>query len=257
MAQSSIPDSNAKIEYASEVLGLKDLKGTGAIRMFVSNLSSFLVILSLSCCLPAWTQTATPPMTQQPTVAAPQQPSTVTAPGNPAVSDATKPMPGTDAPVNPQSYVIGPEDVLRINVWRDPETSGQVQVRPDGIITLPLIGEVQAGGKTPSELQTAIAAKLAPYVREPRVTVGVQQVLSKKYSIIGEVNRTGQYPLIVPIRVLDAVTNAGGFREFAKSGKVVIIRGDERLKFNYKDVVKGKRLEQNVYLQNGDVIYVP
>lgn len=161
------------------------------------------------------------------------------------------------APVDPKSYKIGPEDVLMIRVWRENELSGPVAVRPDGLITLPLIGDVQAGGLTPEELKDALTLKLSTLINEPRVMVSVQAVRSKKYYITGEVMRSGAYPLVSPITVLEALSNAGGFREFANLKKIVIIRGNERLKFNYKEVVAGKNLEQNIQIQNGDHIVVP
>jgi Periplasmic protein involved in polysaccharide export len=161
------------------------------------------------------------------------------------------------APVDPKSYKIGPEDILMIRVWRENELSGPVAVRPDGLITLPLIGDVQAGGLTPEELKDALTQKLSTLINEPRVMVSVQAVRSKKYYITGEVMRSGAYPLVSPITVLEALSNAGGFREFANLKKIVIIRGNERLKFNYKEVIAGKNLEQNIQIQNGDHIVVP
>ena len=161
------------------------------------------------------------------------------------------------APVDPKSYLIGPEDVLLIRVWREPELSGQFMVRPDGKISLPLINELQAGGITPAKLNTQITEALGKYMTRPEVTVVVQQVNSKKFYIQGEVNRPGAYPLVVPTTVLEALVNAGGFKDFANTKKIVILRGSERLKFNYKDVVRGKNLDQNIQVQNGDQIIVP
>ena len=130
-------------------------------------------------------------------------------------------------------------------------------VRPDGRITLPLIKEVQAAGQTPNQLAAQIAKRLSEYVKDPQVDVTVMQVRSQKYYITGEVNKTGSFPLAVPTRVLEALTNAGGFRDFANTKKIVILRKGERLKFNYKEVVKGKNPEQNIFLENGDYIIVP
>jgi polysaccharide export outer membrane protein len=161
------------------------------------------------------------------------------------------------APVDPKSYQIGPEDVLAITVWREPDVSRLIQVRPDGKITLPLAGELTAGGLTPIQLQEQVTKKLASFINEPVVTVAVQSVQSKKYYLAGEVNRSGAFPLVVPTTVLEAINAAGGFREFANKGKIVILRGDQRIKFNYNDVVKGKNLKQNIYLENGDHIIVP
>jgi polysaccharide biosynthesis/export protein len=164
---------------------------------------------------------------------------------------------GVTAPVDPKTYVIGPEDILAIRVWREPELSQGVQVRPDGKITLPLVGELQAGGLTPSQLQAKVVEALTEYINKPEVTVSLQSVQSKKYYITGEVNRPGTFPLIVPVTVLEALTNSGGFREFANTKKITILRGGKILKFNYNDVVKGKNTDQNVTVENGDYIVVP
>jgi polysaccharide biosynthesis/export protein len=163
----------------------------------------------------------------------------------------------TAAPIDPNSYEIGPEDILFIRVWRENDFTGAVQVRPDGMITLPLIGSVKAAGLTPEKLEDQLTTSLTEYINKPEVMVQVQSVQSKKYYITGEVNRTGSYPLIVPTTILEALTNAGGFREFARTNKIVVMRGTERIKFNYKEVIKGKKLEQNILVQNGDYIHVP
>jgi polysaccharide export outer membrane protein len=164
---------------------------------------------------------------------------------------------GAAAPVDPKTYQIGPEDVLAITVWREPDVSRLVQVRPDGKITLPLAGELTAGGHTPLQLQEQVTKKLSEFINQPVVNVAVQSVQSKKYYLAGEVNRSGAFPLVVPTTVLEAINSAGGFREFANKGKIVILRGDQRLKFNYNEVIKGKNLKQNIYLENGDHIIVP
>jgi polysaccharide export outer membrane protein len=163
----------------------------------------------------------------------------------------------TAAPVDPKTYVIGPEDILSIRVWREPELSTAVQVRPDGKITLPLVGELQASGETPEGLKNKVVTALQEYILKPDVYVSLQSVQSRKYYITGEVNRTGTFPLVVPTTILEALTNAGGFREFANSKKITVLRKGKTLKFNYNDVVKGKNSEQNVLLEPGDLIYVP
>jgi polysaccharide biosynthesis/export protein len=163
----------------------------------------------------------------------------------------------TAAPVDPNKYEIGPEDILFIRVWRENDFTGAVQVRPDGMISLPLIGSVKAAGLTPEKLQDELTKSLTEYINKPEVMVQVQSVQSKKYYITGEVARTGSFPLIVPTTVLEALTNAGGFRDFARTNKIVIMRGTDRIKFNYKEVIKGKKLEQNILVQNGDYIHVP
>ncbi len=161
------------------------------------------------------------------------------------------------SPVDPRTYVIGPEDLLLIRVWREAELSGQFPVRPDGRISLPLVNEIQAAGMTPADLAQLIAKGLSKYMMKPEVNVAVVQVNSKKYFIIGEVQRPGSYPLTVPTTVLEALVNAGGFRDFANPKKIILLRKGERLKFNYKEVIAGKRMEQNVLLESGDQIIVP
>jgi len=161
------------------------------------------------------------------------------------------------SPAGSPTYIIGPEDMLLIRVWREPELSGQFPVRPDGKISLPLVNEIEAAGLTPEALSAAIAKGLTRYMTKPEVNVAVLAVNSKKYFIIGEVQRPGSYPLTVPTTVLEALVNAGGFRDFANPKKIVIMRKGERLKFNYKDVIGGKHMEQNIQLESGDQIIVP
>lgn len=161
------------------------------------------------------------------------------------------------APVDPKTYVIGAEDILMIRVWREPDLSGPVGVRPDGKISLPLIGEVQAGGVTPEKLAEHITEGFSKYVNNPEVMVQVATVNSKKYFITGEVNRPGSYPLVVPTTILEAIAIAGGFREWAKKKDIMILRGPKRYRFNYNQVVKGKNMAQNIQLESGDHIIVP
>ena len=156
--------------------------------------------------------------------------------------------------------MIGAEDVLLIRVWRDAEVSGQVMVRPDGKITLQLLGEIQAAGLTPEALTQVIydgMAKLKQLAKS-EVTVTVMQVNSRKYFVQGEVGRPGAYPLLVPTTVLEALGLSGGFKEFANSKKIVIMHRDgTQSHFNYKEVIHGKKLETNIQLQPGDQVYVP
>ncbi len=176
--------------------------------------------------------------------------------------NAQSPNPGgasetSVAAVDPNKYLIGPEDILFIKVWREPDYSLPAMVRPDGKITIPLIGEVQAGGLTPIQLTKSLTESLSKQINNPDVTVFVTDVRSKKYYIDGEVNRSGSFPLITPTTVLEALSNANGFREFSNPKKITILRGDKILKFNYKEVISGKKMEQNVFVENGDHIHVP
>jgi len=171
-----------------------------------------------------------------------------------AVEVSTKP--------HDNAFVIGNDDVLAINVWKEPDISRSVPVRPDGKISLPLAGEIQAAGRTPLRLEQDITASLKNYIAEPEVTVIVQQINSQKFNILGLVNRPGSYVITNSATVLDAIAVAGGFRDFAKQKSIYILRQNAdgtqtRIHFNYKEVVKGQNLAQNVKLQPSDTIVVP
>lgn len=160
------------------------------------------------------------------------------------------------------TFVIGNDDVLAINVWKEPDISRAATVRSDGKISLPLVGEVQATGRTPLSLERDIAARLKNYIAEPEVTVIVQQINSQKFNILGQVTRPGSYPVANAATVLDAIAIAGGFRDFAKQKAIYILRQNAdgtqaRLRFNYKEVVKGQDPAQNIKLQPNDTIVVP
>lgn len=161
------------------------------------------------------------------------------------------------AAVDPNKYLIGPEDVLFIRVWREPDFTLPAAVRPDGKITMPLVGDVQAGDQTPMQLTKTITELLGKYLNNPDVNVIVTDVRSKKYYIDGEVLKPGTYLLVTPTTVLEALSNCGGFRDFANTKKIRILRKGNILHFNYKDVSKGKSLEQNILIESGDHIIVP
>jgi len=161
-----------------------------------------------------------------------------------------------------EGFVIGPDDVLAVNVWKEPEISRAVPVRSDGKISLPLAGEVQASGQTPRQLEIAITRKLETYIAEPDVTVIVQEIKSQRFNILGQVTRPGSYLLTKPMTVLDAIALAGGFRDFAKQKSIYVLRQNldgatARLSFNYKEVIHGKNPSQNVRLEPRDTIVVP
>jgi polysaccharide export outer membrane protein len=169
---------------------------------------------------------------------------------------------GTAARPHDNTYIIGNDDVLAINVWKEPEVSRTVPVRSDGKISLPLAGEVQASGVTPLQLEKVLAAKLQSFISEPEVTVIVTEIKSQKFNILGMVSKPGSYPLTNSSTVLDAIAQAGGFRDFAKQKSIYILRqnadgSQSRLPFNYKDVIKGKDSAQNIKLQPRDTIVVP
>ena len=162
-------------------------------------------------------------------------------------------------PVDPKSYLIGPEDVLRIEVYRDPDLSRVVNVRPDGKITMPYVGDLQAEGLTPERLTAQLKEALGIVIKSPEVSVSVLAVNSKSFTITGKVNRVGRFPLVTPIRVFDAIGLSGGFQEFANQKSIQIVRpGSKSLYFNYKDFLKEKKeaKDQNIWLQNGDTIVV-
>jgi polysaccharide export outer membrane protein len=159
-------------------------------------------------------------------------------------------------------YVIGPEDILDITVWKQAELSGRVPVRPDGKISMPLIGETEAAGLTPPKLADVITEKLKTFITKPQVNVLVQEVKSQFVNIVGEVNKPGRYELTQPMTILDAITSAGGPTQFAKLKKIYVLRpasagAQQTLFFDYKAVIKGRRLEENVFLRRGDTIVVP
>jgi len=149
-----------------------------------------------------------------------------------------------------------------INVWKEQEISRSLPVRSDGRISLPLAGEVQAAGRTPLQLEEEITDKLRSYITEPEVTVMVQQINSKKFNILGQVAKPGSYPLTTETTILDAISESGGFRDFAKKKGIYVLRqgpngAETRISFNYNDVIKGRKSEQNIKLQSNDTIVVP
>jgi polysaccharide biosynthesis/export protein len=159
--------------------------------------------------------------------------------------------------VDPGKYQIGPEDLLFVRVWREPDFTLPVAVRPDGKITMPLIGEVRAAGQSPLQLTATLKQLLMQYLNNPDVSVFVTEVRSQKFYIDGEVNRPGSFALVTPTSVLEALSRSGGFREFANTKKIRVLRGGQIRRFNYKEVTNGKHLEQNIAVETGDHIIVP
>jgi len=160
----------------------------------------------------------------------------------------------------PETFVIGLEDVLRVDVWREAELSApQIVVRPDGKITLPLIGDVQAAGFTTKQLQDNLTERFKEFAQAPTVSVMVLKIESQRVSIVGNVSKPGTYPLGSPLTVLELIARAGGLTEYANTKNIKIVRKKDgtTLNFNYKDAIKGKNLKQNVYLENGDIVMVP
>jgi polysaccharide export outer membrane protein len=184
------------------------------------------------------------------------------APAAPEQATGSDTANATAANGHDDTFVIGAGDILSINVWKEPDLSKSIPVRSDGKISLPLAGEVQAAGRTPLKLEQDIAEKLKNYISEPDVTVIVQQIVSQKFNILGQVAKPGSYLLTSASTVLDAIAIAGGFRDFAKKKSIYVLRQNAdgtqaRLPFNYKEVIKGQNLQQNVKLRPGDTIVVP
>jgi polysaccharide export outer membrane protein len=163
--------------------------------------------------------------------------------------------------VVPMDYVIGAEDVLGIMFWREQEMSGDVTVRPDGKVTLPLLGDIQAAGTRPDALRDQITQAAGKYLTDVNVTVVVRQINSRKVFITGQVTTPGAYPLTGPRTVMQLIALAGGLTEYADGESISIMRQEQgktrSMKFNYRDVSKGKKLEQNVMLLPGDTVVVP
>lgn len=161
----------------------------------------------------------------------------------------------------PSDYVIGPEDVLGVVFWREPDMSGDVTVRPDGRISLPVIGEVQAAGLHPEALKKQILAAAGRYITDANVVVVVRTINSRKVFITGRVTTPGTYPLIGPRTVLQLIALAGGLTEYADAKNITVLREENgrtrSFKVNYKDITKGKSLDQNIQLKPGDTVVVP
>ena len=213
---------------------------------------------ALSCFVfTMWAQEVPAPPATSPSAPAQSTP----APTTPAQSTPTNPSktsaaPGAGAPVDSSKYKIGPGDVLSIRVWDEGAFTGPVAVHEDGKITLMLVGDLDVGGKTPLEAQDIVAKSLKKYVTNPLVTVTVQEVGSKRYFLDGLANRPGEYPLVNPTTVLEAISRAGGLNEFANTKKIYVLRGDKQIRFNYHDVIRGRNMDQNILLKPGDHIVV-
>lgn len=163
--------------------------------------------------------------------------------------------------LDPNAYIIGEQDTLNITVWKEKEISGTVVVRPDGKITVPLVGEISVVGMTPAHLQALLTDKLKPFVTIPQVTVAVADIRSRKVYLIGHAAREGPFMINSSTTVLQVIAEAGGLRDFAKRKKIYILRQEGnaqvRFPFNYDDVIKGKNIDQNILLQPGDTVVVP
>jgi len=229
---------------ALQLLSLEQIMTTPAKKRCWQRAAMFVLCILIPGCLAAQTDAANSAKPEAQTVA--PDPNTT----------------GTAVRAHDDTYIIGTDDVLSINVWKEAEVSRTVPVRSDGKISLPLAGEVQASGVTPLQLEKVLAAKLQSFISEPEVTVIVSEIKSQKFNILGQVAKSGSYSLTNSSTVLDAIAQAGGFRDFAKQKSIYILRQNpdgtqSRLPFNYKDVIKGKNSAQNIKLQPRDTIVVP
>jgi len=183
------------------------------------------------------------------------------APAQPAASPATDKARSAvpDSPAGPE-YVIGPEDVLHVAVWKENDFTVTLPVRPDGKISLPLLNDVQAAGLTPKQLAESLTEKLKKYIADPRVTVVVTQINSKRIYVNGEVLHSGPITMLPNMTVLQALSTAG-LNQFANTKRIYVLRNEngkqQKLPVNYHKLVKGEQIEQNYVLQPGDTIVVP
>ncbi len=186
-----------------------------------------------------------------------QQAATSPDPAQGAATPGTVPPPAAGAG---DSYVIGPSDVITVTVWQDPKLSGSLLVRLDGKISIPLLGDLMAAGKTPLELSDEITTKLKKYIQDPNVSVVLTQSNSKKVYLLGEVTKRGPVDLTPGMTLLEAISAAGGLTDYANKGKIYILRLEdgkqERIPVHYKEALKGSE-ESNVALKSGDTIVVP
>jgi polysaccharide export outer membrane protein len=227
------------------------------------------VLVAIALAVPAWAAAQSPSPQPPPATPAPATPAPSTAQPatKPPAVQATAPAGAQPQTVPttgiqpPAGYVIGARDVLSVIFWRDKDMSADVSVRPDGMISLPLINELKAEGLTPDQLRDQVAQKAARYIADPTVSIVVREINSRQVFITGEVNKPGSYPLMVPTTVMQLISIAGGLREYAKGKEIVILRNEvgkqTAIQFNYKDVINRKKLTQNILLQPGDTVIVP
>ena len=208
-------------------------------------------VLSLICVASSFGMSQGAPTNRQP-----QAPPSSAAP---APKPPVQPAQGGATP--PEDFVVGPEEVLEITVWREPDLTTKAVVRPDGKIGMTLLNDIQASGLTTTQLKTRIATGLAQFVAEPEVSVVVVEVHSQMVHLIGAVARPGAYPLGGPLTVMELLARAGGLGESAKSQEIAVVRTDgkatQRIAFNYKAFIEGKDLGHNLQLKNGDIVVVP
>jgi polysaccharide export outer membrane protein len=230
-------------------------------------LAALIVLGGLTCASPLHAQAAKPapasPAAAAQTKTQAPAPSTA-APATAAPAGQPATPPSTVVPPNvamPADYVIGPDDVLQIVFWSEKNLSSDVVVRPDGKVSLPLLNDVQAAGLTPEQLRKAVMDGASRFVTDPSVTVVVRTINSRKVYVTGQVNKPGPFPLTDAMTVLQMLALAGGIQEYADAQNILVMRTEQgqtkSFKFNYKEVRKGKNLQQNILLKPGDTIVVP
>lgn len=179
---------------------------------------------------------------------------------------SAKPAANRPEGVNPpvkvgKDYVIGADDVLDVSVWKEQELTRTLQVRPDGKISMPLLGDVEAAGLTPSQLAQTVSDKLKRYLTAPQVTIILTQINSQRVYVTGEVTRPGAYPVLPGMTILQAITSAGGLTQFANAKKIFLMRDENHIQtkypFTYKEVLDGRKAEENLPVKAGDTIVVP
>lgn len=195
----------------------------------------------------------------------PPQPAPQTRPAAPPPAAPAAGVPPAQAvPVGvtpPSDYTIGADDVLEVIVWREKDLSAEVKVRPDGKVSLPLVNDIQAGGLTPEAFRAAVTSAVTKFVEAPSVTVIVKQINSRQVFVMGEVVKPGTYPLTAPTTVLQLLAQAGGPTPYAKVDEIGVMRTVDgkttRHLFNYKEVSRGRKIEQNIMLRPGDTVIIP
>ena len=179
---------------------------------------------------------------------------------------SAKPAANRPEGVNPpvkvgKDYVIGADDVLDVSVWKEQDLTRTLQVRPDGKISMPLLGDVEAAGLTPSQLAQTVSDKLKRYLTAPQVTIILTQINSQRVYVTGEVTRPGAYPVLPGMTILQAITSAGGLTQFANAKKIFLMRDENHIQtkypFSYKEVLDGRKAEENLPVRAGDTIVVP
>jgi polysaccharide export outer membrane protein len=207
-------------------------------------------------------QTAKPPASTKPATkakppATEPSPDSESSPENSNPAEKTNPSEAPD-PAKVIGYKIGPADILQVNVWKEPDLTREFEVRLDGMITLPLVGDLLASGRTPSQLAETLTKELGRFIEAPRVTVGVR-ANSARFYVVGQVTKSGEFPLTGRTTVVQGLALAGGFKEFANTAGIVIVRQDQTvIQVNYKRIADGKDVStQNVFLAPGDTVVVP